>query len=204
MHKNIEAIIFDWGGVCCARGEPFASLALQEHLRLSPRHIGIITKDICEAYYTGKYDGDEFWECIMERFKLHKDCVFNKNVFAGAYLSSYRIYEDILDFILYLRNRYKTYLLSNLTTDMRRRIQERHHLENYFDLEVYSCDADVQSRKPSYRPFKILLEKIKIPAERCLLIDDSKKNIKAASQLGMSVLLFKSRKNFFKEMQHYR
>ena len=69
--KDIKAIIFDWGGVFCKEGEPFASRALQLKLSLDPNQIAQEVKDIYAGYYVGRYGRDTFWHAIMRHWYDH-------------------------------------------------------------------------------------------------------------------------------------
>lgn len=203
MGDDLQAVIFDWGGVCCSEGEPFASRALQERLRLTPDEITERARDIYTRYYTGDYDRDAFWRAIMERFELREEADINPIALSRAYLASYAIYEDVLDFILSLRKTYRTGLLSNLTPEMRAHIRARHDLGRYFDAQVYSCDPDVKARKPDAKMFQTVLQRLRVPPTQCLFIDNTKQYVDAAIALGMRGIFFRNREQFFEEIKRF-
>lgn len=196
MMKDIKAIIFDWGGVCCKEGEPFASHALQQKLSLDPSQIAQEVKDIYAGYYVGRYDRDTFWRAIMRHFSLQENAEINPTALSDAYLNSYVVYQDVLDLISNLHKNYTIGLLSNLTPEMKAKIVAVHGLAHYFDAMVFSCDPDVVSMKPDLRPYEVMLQKINMEAEQCLFIDNTQKNLDAASTLGMKVLLFSDKDTF--------
>ena len=198
--EDIKAIIFDWGGVCCNEGEPFASEALQKTLSLNPEQIAEKARNIYDGYYTGKYNSDSFWREIMHFFKLKENLEINPCSLSEAYLNSYGIYPDIMGVILKLRKKYKLGLLSNLTPEMRNKIKKKHDLEKYFDAEVFSCDADVAAMKPDLKPYEVISKKLGVPAQNCLFIDNSLKNIDAARRIGMKTILFLSKEKFLKDI----
>lgn len=198
--SKIKAVIFDWGGVCCAEGEPFASLDLQQTLQMSPNQIADKAREIYNGYYLGQYNRESFWGAILKHFNLREDNKLNPSILSFAYLSSYSIYPDVLDRALELRSKYQVGLLSNLTPEMRDNIREKHNLENFFDIQVYSCDSAVQAIKPDKKPYEVILEKIGLKAQECLFIDNSKKNIEAAENLGFQTILFLNPKQVLKEL----
>jgi len=200
--NKIKAVIFDWGGVCCREGEPFASKALQKSLSMNPEQIAEKVRDIYIGYYIGKYDRDSFWRAIMEYFDLKETAKINPAALSDAYLNSYSIYQDVLDVALQLKKKYQVALLSNLTPQMRNHIRLTHQTKKYFKPEVYSCDADVKSMKPDPRPFRVILKKMGLPAKDCLFIDNSLKNIQTAQKLGFHTILFENRLQFFKEIKN--
>ncbi|MEV2279345.1 HAD-IA family hydrolase [Nocardiopsis sp. NPDC049922] len=60
-------------------------------------------------------------------------------------------------------------------------------LHNTFDEVVLSTDHGI--RKPDPAIFHLVLDKLDVPAERCVFVDDSEKNLAAAHQLGITSLL---------------
>lgn len=198
--EKIKAVIFDWGGVCCREGEPFASRSLQKILSMNPEQIAEKVRDIYNSYYKGEYDRDSFWQAVIHYFNLEETFEINPRTLSSAYLNSYSIYQDVLNVALKLQNKYQVGLLSNLTPEMRNHVRSKHYLKKYFNPEVYSCDPDVKSMKPDLEPYRIIAEKMNINTENCLFIDNSLKNIKAAEEIGMQVLLFSDRPKFFRDI----
>ena len=202
MNTDIKAIIFDWGGVCCREGEPFASLALQKLLHLTPDEITAQVKNIHRDYYVGKHNRDYFWRAIINHFSLTESDEINPAVLSNAYLNSYEVYPDVLDLILQLQSKYKIGLLSDLTPEMKEQIRIKHDLGKIFQAEVYSCDQDVQAKKPDLKMYQTILDKVGFLPEECLFIDNSLGNIEAAADIGMKTLLFKDRIQFFTEIKN--
>jgi putative hydrolase of the HAD superfamily len=201
IDKNkIKAVIFDWGGVCCKEGEPFASLELQKVLGKNPDEIAGEVKDIYSGYYVGKYNRDTFWNAIIKHFNLDRTDAINPEALSDAYLNSYKIYQEVLDIALKLQNKYKVALLSNLTPEMRDNIKKRHETSRYFPIEIYSCDTSVNSTKPCVKPYQIAVDRLQVSPTECLFIDNSQKNLDAASGMGMNTMLFESLEKFLSEI----
>lgn len=193
VDKNkIKAVIFDWGGVCCAEGEPFASLDLQYTLNMTPDEIADKARQIYNNYYTGTYDKQAFWGEIIKHFGLVHAEKINPDSLSAAYLQSYSVYPEVLSAAKKLGDRYRVALLSNLTPEMRDHIVHTHGLENIFSVMVFSCDPDLRDMKPNARPYMMVSEKIQVPPQECLFIDNSVKNTEAAEALGMQTILFSS------------
>lgn len=202
MDKNkIKAVIFDWGGVCCQEGEPFASSALQKILSINPEEIADQVRSIYNDYYQGKYDRETFWRAVMAHFQLPVSAEINPAALGDAYLNSYRLYPEVLETTKKLQKNYQVALLSNLTPEMRDYIRLRHEVKKYFNPEVYSCDNDVRAMKPESEPYLITLKKLNRSPEQCLFIDNSMKNIQAAKNLGLQTILFKEVESFLKEIK---
>lgn len=202
MNTDIKAIIFDWGGVCCREGEPFASSTLQELLYLTPDEITEKVRNIHKDYYVGKHDRDSFWRAIINHFGLAESIEINPVALSAAYLNSYEVYPDVLDLILQLQSKYRIGLLSDLTPEMKEHIRAKHNLGKIFHAEVYSCDQNVQAKKPDLKMYQTILNKMGFLPGECLFIDNVQGNIQAAADIGMKTLFFKDRAQFFEEFKN--
>lgn len=100
-----------------------------------------------------------------------------------------------------LKQQYKIYMLSNTNSIMwRSRIaedfrQEGLEREDYFDGIVTSFEA--RSIKPDAKIFHTVVEKLGINPDETLFLDDSQKNLDAATQLGFHTLLVTPGSEFF-------
>ena len=100
-----------------------------------------------------------------------------------------------------LKQQYKIYMLSNTNSIMwRSRIaedfrQEGLEREDYFDGIVTSFEA--KSIKPDAKIFHTVVEKLGVKPEETLFLDDSRKNLDAAAELGFKTLLVTPGSEFF-------
>lgn len=92
-----------------------------------------------------------------------------------------------------LRKQYKIYLLSNtnpimINSDIKRYFRVcGKEMEDYFDGKVLSYEA--KAIKPDLRIFEYAVSHLDIIPEETLFLDDSQKNLEAATQLGFKVAL---------------
>ncbi|MBF8280906.1 MAG: uncharacterized protein HW383_679 [Candidatus Magasanikbacteria bacterium] len=187
--EKIKAIIFDWGGVCCREGEPFASVSLQKAAGMNPNQIQSVVSDIYHDYYCGQVDRDTFWLTVLQHLNLQSTLELNPEALSASYLSSYVVYEEVLEKALELKKKYRVGLFSNLTPEMRDHIRRAHSLEKIFDAEVYSCDAAVRAMKPETAPYETALAKLGALPSEAFFIDNSPKNIAVARELGWQAAL---------------
>lgn len=202
--NDIKAIIFDWGGVCCSEGEPFASVELQEKIGKHPNDIVNDIKDLYLDFYRGKYSEDEFWNAVIKHFGLEKTEGINPKSLSAAYLNSYEPWQDILDTAKKLQAKYKVGLLSDLTVIMRDHIKKTHNIDEYFPTSVFSCDEDAGTLKTDGpEVFNLILTKMNIAAGDCLFIDNSKSKIESAKKAGLNTMLFENKEQFFRDIEKF-
>jgi putative hydrolase of the HAD superfamily len=186
--------------VCCTPAEPFASVALQTALGMNPDQITAEIPDIYEDHYRGRYSTEEFWKKVIVHFGLTETLDINPTALSAAYLDSYTLHQEVLDVAKAMGKNYQVALLSNLSPVMRDHIQQVHHTGGYFNPEIYSCDEGVNAIKPGKEIFNTLLEKAGSNAGECLFIDDTQKNIDAATELGFQTLLFITPEQFLQDI----
>ena len=98
--------------------------------------------------------------------------------------------EVMVAFSQQFRPQYKVGLLSNIDGDtIRRLFPDRAQL---FDEFIIS--GDIMVAKPSVEIFEYAAQKLDLPPEECLMIDDMVNNVEGASRAGMQSLLFTTRR----------
>ena len=71
-----------------------------------------------------------------------------------------------------------------------RLVEERTGLSRWADWTFVSCNEAM--RKPDEDVYRLLCERLNVPAEACLFVDDSEPNIAAAAAFGMDVVRFEN------------
>ena len=85
-----------------------------------------------------------------------------------------------------LKGKYRVGLLTNIPRGLLERIAgEKLPM---FDIALVSSDLGLV--KPDRKIFEVAIERCEVPAEEILFIDDSEKNIKAASELGINGIVY--------------
>lgn len=83
---------------------------------------------------------------------------------------------------------YRIYILSNIVEDSKLYFKENfQEVTQILDGAVYSCE--VHLKKPDEEIFKLLLRNYDLRPQECLFLDDSKKNIEKAKELGILSVL---------------
>ncbi|MDP2749477.1 MAG: HAD-IA family hydrolase [Nanoarchaeota archaeon] len=190
----IKAIIFDYGGVLSAE----ASL----------QSFG--------AYYAPKFgkNPEEFSKLIIENWRLARvsdisSKLFWKNLaeFIGIapdvlrkdFLAFFGFREEVFELVKELKKKkYKLGLLSNQIEDWLEEVIENRKFNKTFDVIVTSYKSRIA--KPDVSIFEEIVEKLKVKPAECIYIDDLKRNIPPAKQLGMKTILFTDLKQLKKEL----
>ena len=114
----------------------------------------------------------------------------------GAY------FKDTVDIMRRLKKAgYPLYGLSNWSAETFPYVREKYDFLQL--LDDYVISGEVGHVKPSPEIFHILLEKMGRPAEQCLFIDDSKRNIEQAQKLGFVTVLFESAGQLEQELKAF-
>ncbi|MCL2037716.1 HAD-IA family hydrolase [Candidatus Saccharibacteria bacterium] len=101
-----------------------------------------------------------------------------------------RRHDDLLDFILKLRGKYKTGLLSNASDNIVERFFSPSDFAKYFDEVVLSYK--VRLIKPYPEIYKLAAQRLSVDTNECLFVDDNPTNLSGAEAVGMHGLLYKN------------
>ncbi|MEX2246075.1 MAG: HAD family phosphatase [Dehalococcoidia bacterium] len=93
-----------------------------------------------------------------------------------------------IELVKRIRPPYRTAVLSNADKTLARRLRE-HGIHDLFDDIVVS--ADVGMAKPDPRIYALAAERLALPLEACVFIDDLDTNVEAARQAGMHGVHFR-------------
>lgn len=97
--------------------------------------------------------------------------------------------DDVVEYIISLRKRYTTALLSNAPQNLVQSIIPEEMLDAMFDHRVISCDVGMS--KPHEDIYTYLLEKTGMEGSSCVFTDDNECNLVPARKLGIKTVLFK-------------
>lgn len=184
----IKNIIFDLGGVLFDEGLDVVSKVLNED-----------AKDIYNKTYN-----KIFRECILGHMEVSdyikmldkNDPDYEKMKFILQKENQplfLPIIKENYDYISKLKDKYNLYILSNLTKESYEYVQSVVNLDDVFIGGVYSFK--VGYRKPDKEIYEIILDKYHLNKEETIFFDDKERNVKAARELGIKAVVFKSIKD---------
>ena len=184
---TIKGIIFDYGGVLWDMRWDITRTLEQEH--------GLAERTIVETLY-----GSETWRQleigIGDRTAWLDESHVALEKVAGRELPRlHRHWRDRqhliapnIDLIRRLRPPYRTAVLSNADSTLVARLRDEHGIYDLFDEVV--CSADVGLAKPEARIYALAAERVGLPADECVFIDDLDANVAGARHAGMSAIQF--------------
>lgn len=119
--------------------------------------------------------------------------------YGGVIMRRLRLQKELVKYAQRLqRQGIKTAILSNMNRPAMLVFSRRHEFA-VFDPVVIS--ANVGSRKPNPEIYQLILEKLQLPANECVFIDNRPDNVAGADKLGMQTIHAKNTKQVIEELE---
>lgn len=179
---DLGAVLIDWNPRHLYRKLFDDEAAMERFLR-----------EICSPEWNAEQDSGRLWSdavaLLSADYPEHKTLIQAywdrwDEMLAGPIHGTVDILERLK------REGYELHALTNWSAETFPVARERYGFLQHFETILVS--GEEKMKKPDHRIFRLLLERIGHPAERCVFIDDSAKNIEAASGLGFDAILFES------------
>jgi FMN phosphatase YigB (HAD superfamily) len=200
---TIRAVVFDIGGVLEVvpeGGDPtrrFPRMIAQweDHLHLGPGELDARLTEMDKRLISSGKDGalgtcsEEEWRQELRLATGMDDTqtdAFMRD-FWDVYLGEPNL--ELAAYFSGLRPRYQTALLSNSFVGARRAEQERYYFAELTDLIVYSHEEGIA--KPDRRIYERTWQRLGVPPEEMIFLDDAEPNVLAARGCGIHAILFR-------------
>ncbi len=196
--KEIKAVIFDVGGVLL-RTESQASrqkLADKYGITLDELSEAVFVSDISDKSTLGELEEEEVWNHVAERFGMDEQ---EKQAFKKAFWEDDRLDEQLLNYIRSLRGKYQIGLLSNAWNGARASLGGQYSFLDAFDVIIFS--SEVGLAKPDTAIYHLILEQLGVEPHQAVFIDDFDRNVKAAREIGLHAIQFKSREQAIADLE---
>jgi putative hydrolase of the HAD superfamily len=207
MADRIEAIISDFGGVLTT---PLIQsfMAFQDHTGISPESLGKAMQastseggenplfklergEITEAAFLERI-ADELEPLLGHRPEMHR--------FKEIYFEALDPNPPMIDLMRELKESgYTMAMLTNNVREWEEMWRAMLPVDEIFEVVVDS--AFVGCRKPEPRIYEITLERLGLPAEACLFIDDILVNVEGARELGLNAVHFQTNEQAIAEIR---
>ncbi|MGI9506116.1 MAG: HAD family hydrolase [Geminicoccaceae bacterium] len=153
----------------------------------------VFLRDVCSPGWNAEQDGGRTWQeavdLLTAQHPEHRELITAyrerwDEMLKGPIDGSVQILERLDG------QGYELHALTNWSAETFPVARERYGFLEYFRTILVS--GEERMKKPDPAIFELMLARIGHPAERCLFIDDSDKNIAAAAGLGFDCVHFKS------------
>jgi len=194
--QNIEAIIFDLGGVILNIDYQSTRKAFEKAgiANFNDMYSQAAADDLFDDLETGKIAPAEFYKKLNERAGVQLTESDIRQAW-NAMLLDFR--EESLAHISSLKSKYKLYLLSNTNhihlvafNDIYRSKHRDIPFADHFIKAYYSCEMGL--RKPNADIFEFVLAENQLDPSTTVFIDDSVQNIATAKAVGLQTILLEA------------
>ncbi|HEY4718528.1 MAG TPA: HAD family phosphatase [Anaerolineales bacterium] len=184
---NIEAVIWDLGGVIMRTDDPAPRTVLASRFGLSYADLAarVLGGPESTRAQLGEISAQQFWEGAGAAYGM-APADFMAAFFAGDSLD-----HELLAAIRGLCASYKVGLLSNAFSDLRYWLEQEWKIADAFNSLVIS--AEVKLMKPDPAIYTLALEQLGVKPQAAVFVDDVPVNIEAAQRAGMHGIVFRSR-----------
>lgn len=181
----IECVIFDFGGVMARNGVdevvarwwevipwwrlPALAVFYFRYIRLL--EVGVMRESSVWARFSG-------W------FGTRRDIRELRQKMLDGYIG----YPEMWALVKRLKKKYRVAIFTNNIREWMPIWEERFRLSRHFDPIVASCFEGL--RKPDMKIFKRIVERLDLPPQACVFIDDHRRNAVQAHRLGMTGIHF--------------
>lgn len=184
---NIEAVLFDWGGVLIENPAPglmaycakALSVPVEDYTRVHRRH--------SDAFQEGRIDEAVFWQRVCRA--LGRPVPEQASLWGEAFRAVYSPRTKVFALAWQLREKgHRIALLSNTEAPaMEFSLELRYDM---FDAQIFSCAEGVC--KPRKAIYEIAARKLRTPAGQCVLIDDRLDFVEGARNAGMAGIVYEN------------
>ena len=185
---GIQAVIWDLGGVLL-RTEDYAprrALAQRYGMTLGEIEDFVYSGESGDRAQRGEISVEQHWENLRASLGLSPA---EFQAFRDQFWGGDRLDTDLVAYIRQLHGDFKTGLLSNAFSDLRRLVAETWKFADVFDVMIIS--AEVGLVKPDPRIYHLALDRLGVAPEAAVFIDDFSRNIEGARRVKLNAIHFK-------------
>jgi len=193
---TIKALIWDMEGVLLLTDDNNTPLTVAKILNAPYEKVReIYFGDFNDKVDLGEGTQEQFNEHVLDTLQISRD---KKYLLDEVFNERSYIDEDLLKQIVEMSKEYKIGLLSNYSTDLRPKIENKWALGSVFDEIIISCEVGMI--KPDPAVFNLMLARLGVKADESVFIDDRIKNIDSAKKLGFHTIFFTSKEQALEEL----
>jgi FMN phosphatase YigB (HAD superfamily) len=192
---EIQAVLFDWGGVLIENPAPGLMAYCAKALGVTVADYVRVHNTHGEAFQKGWIAEAVFWQRVCG--DLNRPLPRQASLWGDAFRAVYRPREEIFGLAKRLREKgCKTSLLSNTEVPAMALFLELHY--DMFDALTFSCVEGVA--KPQKEIYDVAARKLRVTPTQCVLIDDRLDFVEGARNAGMKGIVYESPEQMKKEL----
>lgn len=171
---SIKAVAFDWGGVLIENPSPGFLRLLARRFQCSEEELAPHLQALMDGFQRGVIAEKHFLVELAKKLNRRLDpAPFWKDALKAVYAE----HPEVIDIARSLKaNGYAVGLLSNTEVPAR-----EFHFEcgyDFFDARIFSCDEGLA--KPERAIYELTAQRLGVPIQELLMIDDKAENIAGA------------------------
>jgi HAD superfamily hydrolase (TIGR01509 family) len=175
----MQVLVFDFFGVICSEIAPFV---LPKYM--SPEDAVAYKASVVYDADLGRISQDEMFARLSEITGA------SPRQLEDEFWSHATIDAETVALIEDLRTRHRVALLTNAIVPFFRQLAAQHDLERLFEIILVSSEEGMAKPDPAF--YGRMVERLRVPPQDCLFMDDNPVNLTGAEQVGMRALLFES------------
>jgi putative hydrolase of the HAD superfamily len=186
---SIRAVIFDIGGVLLRTDDTSGRDAWEQRLGLATGELErlVFGSAISQQAALGLVSEDAVWAHMATTFGLN---AAQQQALEHDFWSGEQLDTTLVQYLRALRPRYRTAFLSNAWSGAREVHTHRYKIADAVDVMVLSCEVGLA--KPDPRIYRLTAERLGVPPEAAVFVDDIERNVIAAREVGMRGVQFVS------------
>ncbi len=180
------AACWDMGGVILRTHDWRPRRKWERRLGMRPGALEklVFEGEVSQQAMLGHATSGDIWQSVATTLGLSQ---VDRKALTADFFAGDGFDRDLVAFIAGLRPDVKTALISNAWAGARDFLQASLPLDA-FDLMIIS--AEVGLAKPDPAIYRLALERLGVPAEAAVLVDDMPRNLEGAAAVGMRPVLF--------------
>lgn len=182
----ISTIAFDYAGVL-EISERNIVTEITEYMNIPLEKWNPVYYSLVHLCNTGGKTWKEVALLTLEQLGASKEQISHVEELMRLNALAKKVNEGLVEIIKKLKPNYKTALISNYPPHLRQKL-ETQNLTELFDEIIISGEVGYQ--KPEPEIFHLLCERLKITPSELIFVDDSKKSLENASQVGYIPILY--------------
>lgn len=199
MRPNYKAVVFDFGGVIemTRDGNPLEKVAAVVGLSIEDFH-----KEYFKHNHLSNVDGlpwEETVAIVVSHLTDSSDKIEQSRQIILDHIASRKINRELVDFFPILRQQgYVVAIFSNNSARLRDQLVQEGIMDRVDEAVI---SGEIGFQKPSREAFDILFQRLDLPPEAVIFIDDAPKSLESAKEIGYTPVLFQGNAKLKEDLQ---